>query len=466
MVMSTRKSRPKRSPKALDGAELSQQTETLQWLSLNYEALTGMCIPRCTVYQHYLDFCRRKRFQPLGAAAFGKLIRHRFPAVTTRRLGTRGQSRYHYYGIEVRKSSMYYNEVHSGKDITRFSGEKVKRTEQTKHCQLHSPQDNERRTALSFLCGPDDFNFSEGAEQIRAFLDLYANHCHSLLETCVSANFRKIEAIVEQFWHSIPKQMHGTMNGRFFATLVAVWDYQLYKAVEQVLVPSAIQDIPESFEKEVRYLIEGFPGWVASAVTISKIRCAKIQVLHQFLKVLKRQLSFIKVAQSCRHIMSHPDNIQHVLIDINRLNVKDVTAEGLCLHPPSISNSIGVVELLSLLRKHASVEDLTEWIDMAIDNTIREHYQPGLHRSDVIREFLLAWVLIFSAIMRHLTLASAASFSQLHLVRVTLEEYMLLALETAIAREASCRQREELLVYAVNPEGLRVRLCVDPGTAS
>ena len=38
-----------------------------------------------------------------------QIIRQMFPHLTTRRLGTRGQSRYHYYGLAVRESSPYYN---------------------------------------------------------------------------------------------------------------------------------------------------------------------------------------------------------------------------------------------------------------------------------------------------------------------------------------------------------------------
>ena len=32
-----------------------------------------------------------------------------FPHLTTRRLGTRGKSRYHYYGLAVKRESIYYN---------------------------------------------------------------------------------------------------------------------------------------------------------------------------------------------------------------------------------------------------------------------------------------------------------------------------------------------------------------------
>jgi hypothetical protein len=40
------------------------------------------------------------------------MIRQLYPNLRTRRLGTRGQSRYHYYGIAVKASSKYKNVVH------------------------------------------------------------------------------------------------------------------------------------------------------------------------------------------------------------------------------------------------------------------------------------------------------------------------------------------------------------------
>uniref|UniRef100_A0A2K5ZVK6 Regulatory factor X4 n=2 Tax=Cercopithecidae TaxID=9527 RepID=A0A2K5ZVK6_MANLE len=65
---------------------------TLQWLEENYEIAEGVCIPRSALYMHYLDFCEKNDTQPVNAASFGKIIRQQFPQLTTRRLGTRGQS--------------------------------------------------------------------------------------------------------------------------------------------------------------------------------------------------------------------------------------------------------------------------------------------------------------------------------------------------------------------------------------
>lgn len=36
-----------------------------------------------------------------------------FPHLTTRRLGTRGKSRYHYYGLAIKRESIYYNSNYS-----------------------------------------------------------------------------------------------------------------------------------------------------------------------------------------------------------------------------------------------------------------------------------------------------------------------------------------------------------------
>ena len=92
---------------------------TLVWLEENYETADGVCIPRSALYMHYVDFCSRNCIQPVNAASFGKIIRQQFPQLTTRRLGTRGQSRYHYYGIAVRESSIYFQLQYSRKSGSR-----------------------------------------------------------------------------------------------------------------------------------------------------------------------------------------------------------------------------------------------------------------------------------------------------------------------------------------------------------
>lgn len=75
------------------------------WLMDNYETAEGVSLPRSTLYNHYMRHCNEHKLDAVNAASFGKLIRSVFTGLRTRRLGTRGNSKYHYYGIRVKPGS-------------------------------------------------------------------------------------------------------------------------------------------------------------------------------------------------------------------------------------------------------------------------------------------------------------------------------------------------------------------------
>ncbi|CAD5215731.1 unnamed protein product [Bursaphelenchus xylophilus] len=84
---------------------------TLEWLNEHYEQWEGSSLPRCTLYEHYLKHCRDSGLDPVNAASFGKLIRSVFKGLRTRRLGTRGNSKYHYNGIRIKLTSPLNDQV-------------------------------------------------------------------------------------------------------------------------------------------------------------------------------------------------------------------------------------------------------------------------------------------------------------------------------------------------------------------
>lgn len=53
-------------------------------------------MPRNRVYTSYTQRCGQDRVDILNPASFGKLVRVIFPGIQTRRLGVRGESKYHY----------------------------------------------------------------------------------------------------------------------------------------------------------------------------------------------------------------------------------------------------------------------------------------------------------------------------------------------------------------------------------
>lgn len=168
-----------------------QTVKTLKWLDDNYCVCDGVCLPRCILYTHYLDFCRRETLDPACAATFGKMIRQKFPHLTTRRLGTRGHSKYHYYGIGIKETSEYYHSVYSGKGLTRFSGSK-----------LQHEGGFTRKYSLSSKTGTLLPDFPAAAtfrlpakitmEKVETLVMMYKTHCQYILDTAISGNFEEV----------------------------------------------------------------------------------------------------------------------------------------------------------------------------------------------------------------------------------------------------------------------------------
>ena len=68
----------------------------------NYEEAPGQNLSRDLIYNDYQKFAAENELEVMNSASFGKLIRAIFTAIQTRRLGVRGQSKYHYNGIRLR----------------------------------------------------------------------------------------------------------------------------------------------------------------------------------------------------------------------------------------------------------------------------------------------------------------------------------------------------------------------------
>ena len=82
------------------------------WLTDHYEPQENISLPRSVLYDHYLEFCQSQNTEPVNSATFGKIIRSVFPTLRTRRLGTRGNSKYHYFGIGL-KTDLIGNDQYS-----------------------------------------------------------------------------------------------------------------------------------------------------------------------------------------------------------------------------------------------------------------------------------------------------------------------------------------------------------------
>ncbi|KAI0471888.1 RFX DNA-binding domain-containing protein [Xylariaceae sp. FL0804] len=81
-------------------SERTRQVFAMLWVSQVCSQGSGS-VPRGRVYASYATRCATERITVLNPASFGKLVRVLFPGLKTRRLGVRGESKYHYVNFEL-----------------------------------------------------------------------------------------------------------------------------------------------------------------------------------------------------------------------------------------------------------------------------------------------------------------------------------------------------------------------------
>ncbi|MCL4126244.1 UNVERIFIED_CONTAM: hypothetical protein GTU68_015656 [Idotea baltica] len=216
---------------------------TVQWLLDNYETAEGVSLPRSTLYNHYLYHCADHKLDPVNSASFGKLIRSVFMGLRTRRLGTRGNSKYHYYGIRVRSTSNLNNLSEDGTPINfRHQGGPGKKNQPLQTTQEASQHPHQQGRAISTLgCTKNDTYeshiqmVSEPSPQtvqnqqflgdvnralpnlpdlailspmangvlkhhIENFRTMYQEHCENILEVIYNLQFHLMETLWRRFW--------------------------------------------------------------------------------------------------------------------------------------------------------------------------------------------------------------------------------------------------------------------------
>ncbi|KAL8723458.1 MAG: hypothetical protein Q9225_000289 [Loekoesia sp. 1 TL-2023] len=94
-------------------SEKTKQIFAMLWLNSSCQRGNNS-VPRNRVFAHYATRCGTERVPPLNCASFGKLVRIIFPGIQTRRLGMRGESKYHYVDLTLLDDHPEVGEAGSG----------------------------------------------------------------------------------------------------------------------------------------------------------------------------------------------------------------------------------------------------------------------------------------------------------------------------------------------------------------
>ncbi|XP_064635175.1 DNA-binding protein RFX6-like, partial [Lineus longissimus] len=414
---------------------------TLQWLDENYCVCDGVCLPRCILYSHYLDFCKQNNMEPACAATFGKTIRQKFPQLTTRRLGTRGHSKYHYYGIGIKETSAYYHTVFSGKGLTRFSG-----------CSQRNEEAFSRSYNLSSKTGTLLPEFPDAQrlilpphakrEKVATLFMMYRTHSQCILDTAINGNFNEIHNFLLHFWQGLPDHLLPLLDHEVVVDIVSICDSILYQVLLDVLVPSTLQELGHGLLKDIRKFASSLESWLTTSLENlpDNLIEKKLPVARRFGQALKRHTAFIHIAQTTKNLLDNTDLVQTICGDLGELDTT-FTAQTLGLETGMEGEHELTIDVLNdlcdVLKNQPTIESLIDWMDalveLKIDKPSKQNGKTFKRRS---QEFLLRWSFFLARMAHNMTLGNAHEYGSFHVIRLFLDEYILLAVETYLHNEA------------------------------
>ncbi|TKC36408.1 hypothetical protein EI555_017287 [Monodon monoceros] len=389
-------------------------------LEENYIVCEGVCLPRCILYAHYLDFCRKEKLEPACAATFGK-------------------------GGFTRKYSL------SSKTGTLLP-------------EFPSAQHLVYQGCIS-------------KDKVDTLIMMYKTHCQCILDNAINGNFEEIQHFLLHFWQGMPDHLLPLLENPVIIDIFCVCDSILYKVLTDVLIPATMQEMPESLLADIRNFAKNWEQWVVSSLENlpEALTDKKIPIVRRFVSSLKRQTSFLHLAQIARPALFDQHVVNSMVSDIEKVDLNSIGSQALLTISGSTDtesdiyteyDSITVFqELKDLLKKNATVEAFIEWLDTVVEQrVIKTSKQNGRSLKKRAQDFLLKWSFFGARVMHNLTLNNASSFGSFHLIRMLLDEYILLAMETQFNNDKEQELQNLLDKYMKNSDASKAAFTASPSS--
>ncbi|NWY74537.1 RFX2 protein, partial [Erithacus rubecula] len=455
----------------------------LQWLLDNYETAEGVSLPRSSLYNHYLRHCQEHKLDPVNAASFGKLIRSVFMGLRTRRLGTRGNSKYHYYGIRLKPESplnrlqedtqymaMRQQPIHQKqryRAAQKMDGMAESASNSNPHTtpeqsvaaqSQHHQQFIDVTHVFPEFPAPDLGNvlLQEGftLNDVKTLQVLYRRHCEATLDVVMNLQFHYIEKLWQSFWSpkappsdgptalpSSEEEPEGTLPKDKLITLckyepILKWmrscDHILYQALVEILIPDVLRPVPSTLTQAIRNFAKSLEGWLMNAMSEFPPQVVQTKVSRDepsvclYLAVFHRDWKFLLGFGAV--IDSKPKSARVTV----SLSPEQEQASWVCQCEEGMVQKLEQDFKLTL-QQQSSLDQWASWLDNVVTQVLKHHEgSPSFPKA--ARQFLLKWSFYSSMVIRDLTLRSAASFGSFHLIRLLYDEYMFYLVEHRVAQ--------------------------------
>ncbi|PNF27136.1 hypothetical protein B7P43_G08557 [Cryptotermes secundus] len=486
------------------------------WLKQNYEVAEGAVISRSAVQEHYLGYCKENKLYHITASLLGKRIRDIFPSVVAKRLGQRGNSKYHYCGIRAIRASETYQltgdqksvvrrqpspqtiyKLPSGSDgresdIQKTEYQREQNTDHSGSCynsnsasqHLYHQYLGDRTGAIPefpVIEFPPEIPIPEycTVEDVDTFRNIYREHCEALLNTVVNMEFWRVESLWRDFWWGQENikgdecekkclsktKLYLLCNSRPVQQFVWRVDCLFYQNLLGVLFPDVLRLLPRSLTQAIRNFTETLELRLTGAMRgcPEKIMHIKMSTVTLFAQTLRRYSSLNRLAQAVRSVLENSSQTNQLLDDLKGVDFRSVQGQASWVFQCDDS----MVEQLQAHFRNTphqqnSLEQWAVWLNGITAQVLKPHEGKPTFAA-AARRFLINWSFYGSVVFRHLTLQRLTRSVSLHLIRLLYDEYLFFLIEHQVAVETG-ESFIAAMAQKYNNDLYKMSGIIEPGT--
>ncbi|XP_064638383.1 transcription factor RFX4-like [Lineus longissimus] len=348
--------------------------DAAEWLNTNYEEHEGISLPRSVMYSHYIDHCHDNETEPMNQASFGKIIRTVFPNIKTRRLGNRGQSKYHYYGIKIKENSPYREVMVNAQRVNTLCAS-PKTAFSKSLCPDGSLTPSTPSASQTSLTLPEFPNINDLRlpAQIKdttgVFLMMYRHHSQRIIDTVLRANFAEVKGFITHFWTTLPSHVSSVLYHDKVIKVIRLCDTILYSSIINVLIPGIIQPLPASLLQAIRAFSRNYLKWLEDALSQQPVELQKqkMQAARTFTASLTRQTEVSHMASVARSVLHNSDSIRRLQQDWKKLDKESIVKQCSWLLMEDEDKGIKLIgkylnDFEMMMEQQTTIDRYIEWV--------------------------------------------------------------------------------------------------------
>ncbi|OBA20504.1 hypothetical protein METBIDRAFT_83561 [Metschnikowia bicuspidata var. bicuspidata NRRL YB-4993] len=450
------------------------QVFALAWLNASCEASPAAVVPRNRIYARYVQMCGEYTVRPLMPAAFGRLVRVSFPNLTSRRLGMRGKSKYHYCGLAGGLALVVVLLRRNGLPAVGLphpvpGGEPDRAEPDVRHArqlgQCARALSHQRLQVYPGLYGMIEQAFldehgenSVPIPRIHSYFPKDSEHdvdiadtLHALVKIQCASMFDLVRYMRKDDLFRSMVPLPAMLMGPIFKLLntdhaiewVKDCDLSLYRAMLKMMsrlhlkpankdIVGILKDIGVNF---VTKLSQALGDRVSQGLKTMKLRLAQ-----QFIKLVSRLLRCIETGSRASMVLSSPSERNAMLQDWSKLDFQETVLREI---PCGLKSSQAIIRILDTLVGQLLSETHTEGL-------VLEKYASFLFDLPALFPSVNPWLFslllsnLLTNFIREMSMSGSSSFKSWWIVGCWINEYIPWSFELGGYLYEECRLQHDI----------------------